>query len=247
MHNKVIVMDKQTKNLSFQLKAFDDEQGTFEGYASIFGNKDSYGDVVVQGAFRESLKERKPKLLWQHNTDEPIGVFTEVREDDVGLYVKGKLFLEIQKAKEAYTLLKGGAIEGLSIGYACYGEGACRIDHDTETRFLERISLYEISIVTIPANDKSLVNDVKTVEPKNIEQFDRMKDFENFLKDPHSLGSQERKIFISKLKEFSKRDAGPEEEEAKKRDAEAGKSVAKAVDELKKATKLAELYLLTKI
>jgi len=216
------MMEYQTKNFAFETKQLL-EDGTFEGYASIFGNKDSYNDIVHKGTFVDSLLKRKPKLLWQHNRENVIGIYTEVKEDEKGLYVKGKLTLGVEKAKEAYALLKDGALDGLSIGYSLE-RGGYEIDAENEIRNIRKAELYEISLVTFPANEKSLVNNVKE-QGKSIEQFDCMKDFENFLKEPRSLNSHERKTFISKLKEFSKkRDA--EEEEAKKRDAIAKQEAA---------------------
>ncbi|WP_417464582.1 HK97 family phage prohead protease [Kordiimonas sp.] len=92
------------------------EAGTFEGYGAIFGNVDRDGDVVEPGAFAESLKARMPVLLWQHDTKAPIGRFDEVREDEKGLYVKGRLSMQGRGA-EAYELLRMGALDGLSIGF----------------------------------------------------------------------------------------------------------------------------------
>src|SRR5690554_48363 len=88
------------------------DAGEFEGYGSIFGVVDSYSDVVMPGAFEKSLKAlqekgRQPALLWQHDTREPIGVYTEVREDEVGLYVKGRLLIDADPlAKRAHAHMK---------------------------------------------------------------------------------------------------------------------------------------------
>ena len=87
---------KQRLDLPLTIKSVSDS-GEFEGYGSVFGVEDSYGDVVIRGAFAVSLakwkeKSRLPAMLWQHNMSEPIGIYTEMREDDVGLYVKGQYF-----------------------------------------------------------------------------------------------------------------------------------------------------------
>jgi hypothetical protein len=95
----------------------------FEGYASVFNITDSVNDVIVPGAFRESLQKfrelkRLPPLLWQHDASEPIGAWREMYEDGHGLFVKGELFVNaIPLAKEAYKLLKEDVVTGLSIGY----------------------------------------------------------------------------------------------------------------------------------
>lgn len=142
-----------------QLKSVD-ELGHFAGYASIFGVVDSQNDRMQTGAFRETLKDtaNNVRLLWQHNFDEPIGVFTSLQEDARGLYVEGKLLLDVQRAKEAHALLKAGAICGLSIGYVPV---KYHIDPQTGVRVLEEVALYEVSLVTFPANTQATVQAVK--------------------------------------------------------------------------------------
>lgn len=98
-----------------------DDAGTFTGYASVFGEPDSYGDTVKRGAFRKTLRERKatggPAMFWNHDSNQPIGVWTELVEDERGLKVTGKLVTETAKGAEALALLKAGAVNGLSIGF----------------------------------------------------------------------------------------------------------------------------------
>lgn len=97
-----------------------DDDGTFEGYASVFNNKDLGNDVIKQGAFSESIKGKKPKqikLLYQHKTDEPIGVIDSLVEDTRGLKIKGRLAMGTQKGKEVFELMKMGALDSMSIGY----------------------------------------------------------------------------------------------------------------------------------
>lgn len=115
-------MTKQRLDIPLKLKSVSDS-GEFEGYGSVFGVKDSYDDVVVPGAFSKSLqswreKNALPAMLWQHQMDEPIGVYTEMKEDDVGLYVKGRLLIDDDPlSKRAYAHMKAGSLTGLSIGY----------------------------------------------------------------------------------------------------------------------------------
>ena len=142
--------------LPLEVKA-DGTPGTFEGYGAIFGNTDRDGDVVERGAFTESLKARTPALLWQHNAKEPIGRFDVVREDERGLYVKGRLSMSGRGA-EAYELLKLGALNGLSIGFVT--KEAMR-NRATGTRTIKRAELMEVSLVTFPANELARVQTVK--------------------------------------------------------------------------------------
>lgn len=155
-----------------QLKAVDENKGTIEGYASLFNIEDSEADVVAPGAFANSLKEWSKSrhglpLLWQHDRSQPIGVWTFMKEDATGLFVRGRLFInDIARAKEAYALVKNGALSGLSIGYR--PEQAIR-DTRRGVRVLERVKLYEISLVTFPACDAARISAVKelgnTAEP----------------------------------------------------------------------------------
>lgn len=135
------------------------EEGSFEGYASVFGNVDAYGDVVEKGAFKKTIKENpNPPILWQHNPDWPIGVTQEMREDDTGLFVKGKLVMEVQQAREAHALMKAGATKGLSIGYRLV---KYLIDQTESVRRLKEVFLAEWSPVTFPANVRAQVVGVK--------------------------------------------------------------------------------------
>jgi len=164
----------QTKYLysDFEIKMPDEDEederykGTFSGYASIFGNKDLGNDVVVRGAFKDSLRKKRAKnikFLYMHKTDEPIGVFTKIDEDDRGLQVEGRLALGTQRGKEVYELMKMGAIDGLSIGYKVDAKGYS-YDDRSRRRKLKEVDLMEISAVTFPMNPKARIRAVKGTE-----------------------------------------------------------------------------------
>jgi len=128
------------------------EDGTVvSGYASVFGRRDQGGDVVLPGAYGASLARlagagRRVKMLWQHDPGQPIGVWEEVREDDRGLWVKGRLLADVARGREAAALLAAGAIDGLSIGYR-----TLKADRGPEgERRLAEIDLWEVSLVTFP-------------------------------------------------------------------------------------------------
>lgn len=135
--------------------------GTFAGYASLFGEVDLGKDLVMPGAFRESLRLRGVqgiKLLFQHDPNEPIGVWLELREDARGLFVRGRLMPEVTRAREVLSLMRAGALDGLSIGFRTM-KG--RTDPSTGVRRLDRIDLWEISIVTFPMLPEARVSSVK--------------------------------------------------------------------------------------
>lgn len=163
MYNKKISASmRERKRMAFALevKALGGD-GSFAGYASVFDIVDNQKDVMMKGAFARALKggPRAIKLLWQHQQDEPIGVFEKIFEDKVGLYVEGRLLLDVQKAREAHALLKAGAVTGLSIGYSPV---RYRIDADSGVRMLAEVELFEVSLVTFPANTASKVTVVKS-------------------------------------------------------------------------------------
>lgn len=150
--------------VSFEVKATGN--GVISGLASTFdGAPDAYGDVIQRGAFAASLGAHAaegtlPAMLWQHNPAEPIGRWLEVRETAAGLEVKGAIDMNVQRGAEAFSLLKGGALRGLSIGYKV-AEGGARMNGNV--RELAAVDLWEISLVTFPANRKTRVLDVKAI------------------------------------------------------------------------------------
>ena len=122
-----------------------------EGYASLFDRCDHGGDTVAKGAYGRCLTQlttdgRSIKMLWQHDPREPIGVWDEVREDDKGLYVRGRLLSEVTRAREAAVLIEAGAIDGLSIGFRT--RKATRDKRGR--RLLAELELWEVSLVTFP-------------------------------------------------------------------------------------------------
>jgi len=128
-----------------------DADATIAGYASLFGEVDQGGDIVTKGAYTASLNRleacrTKVKLLWQHDPAMPIGVWDEVREDERGLYVKGRLLTETRQGFEAAALIKAGALDGLSIGYR-----TVKAERDAKgRRHLAELELWEVSLVTFP-------------------------------------------------------------------------------------------------
>ena len=187
-------VEKESIEIKSSIKAYDNEDedknyGTFEGYGSVFGNKDLGNDVIEAGAFAKSLKKRKPqnvKLLYQHKSDMPIGVFDEIREDDHGLVVKGRLALKTQAGAEAYELLKMGALDGLSIGFRVNPQ---QVSYDKRggKRIIKEVDLMEVSLVTFPMNPQATVRSVKG------EQYS-IREWENGLRDAFNLSRSEAKV-----------------------------------------------------
>ena len=145
------------KNFAIHDFKMDDESRTVEGWASTFGGIDSYGDTILPGAFADSIKRYKPKMLWQHDSRQVIGVWDSATETAQGLYVKGRI-LDTQLGDDAYKLAKAGAIDSMSIGY---GVKDSTYDQKTGIRSLKKIDLWEVSLVTFPANSDATITMVK--------------------------------------------------------------------------------------
>lgn len=175
---------KQLEAGALIIKASDVQpDGTFTGYASVFGEVDSYDEITVKGSFTASLKAwakkgRMPAMLWMHDPRQPIGVWKSMVEDNKGLLVTGQLALDTEKGAEAYALLKMGAIDGLSIGYLCT---KWTEDTKTGTIMLDVIELFEVSIVTFPAGDSARVEGVKSLVQDG--KLPTLQEFEDHLRE----------------------------------------------------------------
>lgn len=201
-------MNMEYKELSltgFEVKK-DGESNVFEGYASTFGNTDSVGDVIEKGAFVKSIATRMPKMLWQHRMDKPIGVYTEIREDGQGLYVKGKI-ANTALGNEAAELARMGAIDSMSIGFSI-AKGGATYDRAKDLRIIKEVNLFEISLVTFPANEMAKITSAKNELPRT------EREFEQFLRDAGFSRKLAKGITLEGFKdaENSQRDAGLEAE-----------------------------------
>ena len=153
---------REYKSVSFVLESADENTGEFSGYAAVFGNVDSGGDIIEKGAFAKTIVEdfARIKILSQHNSyDLPIGKPLELREDEKGLYIRGKIS-DTQTGRDIRTLLKDGVLAELSIGYDAVD---FEWDGDSGIRHLKEIKLWEVSIVTWAMNDQAKINDVKSL------------------------------------------------------------------------------------
>jgi len=211
---------EQLKQVAFgiELKLAPDSEAaemTFTGYGAVFGNVDSYGDVIARGAFKETLREAKnskqfPAMLLQHggwgmgSEDlNPIGVWSDLDEDDIGLLVAGQL-AETSRGRDAYTLMKmkpRPAITGLSIGYRAK-EFSIGTKPDEPRRTIKKVDLIEVSLVTFPANPKARIQSVKSMDSE--------RDFERWLTRDAGFSRSDAIVIINDgYKSLqAKRDAG---------------------------------------
>lgn len=186
----------------FEVKAAGDD-GAFEGYASIFDLADDGRDIIAPGAFARSLAQKDAaaiKLLWQHNPAEPIGVIDHIAEDARGLFVKGRLLLDVQRAREALALMRCGALDGLSIGYRTL---RARHESGRGMRRLEDVDLWEVSLVTFPMQRGARIAAFKAARPGTL------RDFEGFLREAGGFSRREAKAIAAHgFDARSRRDAG---------------------------------------
>ncbi|WFQ81471.1 HK97 family phage prohead protease [Xenorhabdus sp. SF857] len=201
------MMTRQRLDVPLKIKSVSDS-GEFEGYGSVFGVKDSYDDIVVSGAFANTLKQWNekgslPALLWQHRMDEPIGIYTEMKEDEVGLYLRGRLLIEDDPlAKRAHAHMKAGSLSGLSIGYILKD---WEYDRTKEAFLLKDLDLWEVSLVTFPANDEARVSEVKSAFARG--EIPSQKSIERVLRDVGLSLTQARALMASGYRALSLRDA----------------------------------------
>lgn len=202
------------KQFAFKADAVKDD-GTFVGYGSVFGNVDSYGDVVMPGAFAKSLGTIKKggdplPMLWNHKSDEPIGGYTSLEEDERGLKVSGFILInEVARAKEIFALMKARVVKGLSIGYY---EVEAEQDKKSGNRLLHELDLREISPVTFPANVLAEVEGVKGHIIKTLRDgnLPSLKEFEDFLREAGFSKSQAAAVANNGLSKLSRGEPGGE-------------------------------------
>lgn len=174
------------------------EDGSFTGYGSVFDVVDAYREVVLPGAFTDSIAAHKekgsmPVMLWQHKSDEPIGVWDSIKEDDHGLRMSGHFVMGTQRGREAHSLLRAKAIRGLSIGYNV-PQGGAEFDDEKNVTNLKQIELWETSLVTFPANPESMVTEIRAVLEEGI--YPEVRDVEKALQDA-GFSRGDARIFIN--------------------------------------------------
>ena len=198
---------KEFKFAPIEFKENNEEDMSFKAYVAIFGNEDSWGDIIIKGAFKKDIKAWKkkdkfPKFLYQHTSTKVPGVITDMKEDDKGLLVTAH-FINTTLGKDAYIEAKTGAVNQFSFGYYAVKYD---IDNTSYVRTLTEIKIFEASQVTFPANDLTEVVDIKSTIEENVRVF------EGFLRDEGGFSQKDAKTIISKgYKSFlDQRDGDPE-------------------------------------
>jgi len=156
------------KRFTAKVEKFDEKEGIIEGFASVFDVEDSFGDVVVSGAFDKTVKDKHPrdiKMLRGHNANNIIGEWTHMeittRDSKQGLFMRGQIFTELEAGREAIFLIAKGVLDGLSIGAMIVKQ---IFNNENDTRELLELNLMENSIVTFPANELARIESLKTAQ-----------------------------------------------------------------------------------
>lgn len=176
-----------------------EEDGTFSGYASLFGRIDLARDMVEPGAFSRAIRLRGAagvRMLYQHDPAQPIGTWLELREDGQGLYVRGRLARGVERAQEALALMRAGALDGLSIGFRTV---RARKDARSGVRRILEADLWEISIVTFPMLPEARIRNVKDAAAgADRGELPSVREFERWLTRDAKLTRGEARMVISR-------------------------------------------------
>lgn len=192
------------------------DTGVFEGYASVFGGVDSYGDTIIKGAYADTLANNgMPKMFYNHNVWDgmPIGKFAVAEEDDKGLFVRGELTPGMMISADVRAAMKHGTVDGLSVGgYLSAGDWNVR---DDGVRVISKWSkLVEISVVPFPADSAARI-DIESVKSE-VEAINTIRDFERFLRDAGGLSKGAAEVLAARAKVvFSRGEPGPDPIDAK--------------------------------
>jgi len=196
--NDIENLDQLYFKAEFKALEEDDKYYHFEGLASTFGNEDLGGDVVMAGAFMESLLERTPKLLNQHDFNQPLGIIDEATETPQGLFIKGRMPKGNPRVEDVASMVKIGAIDSFSIGYRVK---EFLKDADTGVRKLIKVALFEVSFVTFPMNPAAKVTGMKGLSVDRVKEIKTKRDFENILRESGVFSKDACVMLASKFRE----------------------------------------------
>lgn len=187
-----------------QLQALEEDgEWKISGYATVFGNRNSYGFQIRKGAYSKVLAEGvNPKMFFNHDSwNLPIGKWTDLKEDEIGLKVEGVLTKGVSKAEDIYHAVKAGTVDGLSVGIGWKAADEVELgDGTVEVTMISRLS--EISVVTYPSDGKARVTQVLSADEvdEKIESLQSVRDLENFFHDEFQLSKRQSGWLLSKAK-----------------------------------------------
>lgn len=196
------------RKFDFEVKALneDGDNHYFEGYVSTYGNIDRVGEVMDKGCFDESLKTLIPMLLWQHKATEVVGVFTEIRSDETGLWVKGKMPKDDTLVSgRIFPQMKVGSVRSMSVGFIPE-----EWEYRDEIKHHTKVMLVEGSLVAFPANPKAQIYDMKSFTIEDVEEIKTKRDYEKLLRESGAFSNKAVVYLASKFKEDEEPQGEPE-------------------------------------
>ena len=189
------------KTLSFEETEIkflgDGTQGIFEGYASVFGNVDSDGDIILAGAFKNTLQTqtRKVAMFFNHRAWElPFGKWDALQEDTKGLFVRGQLTPGHSGASDLKAAMQHGTVEGMSVGFSVTKDDYSLAANGGRI-FKNITALREISVCTFPANEQAGISAMKSIDG-----IETIRDVENWLRDSVGLSKSQAVGLIARFK-----------------------------------------------
>jgi HK97 family phage prohead protease len=157
------------------IKSVEEQEGIFEGYLSTYGNTDRVGDIIENGAFKKSLKNKKTSpMLFNHNRDKVMGKL-ELSSDNKGLFVKGTLNMNDPEAQNISNLLKMGALDSMSIGMSISKYEPIEPAKPLGGWLIKEAEIYEGSIVTIPCNPQATINTSKSLDDEERKELEQLR------------------------------------------------------------------------
>lgn len=197
-------METKTLSLSECGLKFAADEGSFSGYGSVFGVKDTHSDIIAPGAFADVIKSGDPVHVYVNHGwmrgELPVGKWAGLAEDAIGLSGDASLQMKMPSAIDAYWAVKGGLVNGLSIGYKAHPDGIER--KQDGTRVIHRMKvLKEISIVTDPSNRLAQITDIKSADILDaIEEVKTIRDLETLLRDAAGLSKSAATALVGRAK-----------------------------------------------
>lgn len=195
-------LGKQFKSFEVKDLNYNGESRTISGYAAIFNNKDKAGDILLKGCFAKSISDRGPEstandkiiMLWQHDTHEPIGRISVLKEDDRGLYFEAVID-DVERGNQAIKQLESGTLNQFSIGYSYVWE-KCEYDSERDAFIVKEVVLYEISVVSIGCNG---LTEYLGLKAEGIDPYEALKnDIESAIKGLPISKKEEIQTIIAK-------------------------------------------------
>jgi HK97 family phage prohead protease len=190
---------RETRDFALAIRAIG-EEGVIEGYAAIFGEKNGHNEIVQPGAFAETLSQHRaagtmPFMFRNHSSNDVIGFWEEMEEDQRGLRVKGQLLLEKQIGRDAYIDVKKAQVRGLSVGFIAKED---EYDYKTNTRIIRAMDLFEVSLVAFPSAKSA---NLYMIRSENVDQIFKPSDAERLLRDaaPDVFSKATATAFVSRL------------------------------------------------